>query len=636
MKFARRYIPSYGELTADDYAEMGLISGLEVHQQLLTEKKLFCRCPAGRYEKSYDAEILRHMRPTLSELGEYDPTALMEFKKKKEVVYQLQRDTVCTYDMDDAPPFELNREALEKSLTIALQFECNIVGEIHISRKQYLDGSIPAGFQRTMIVGTDGRLYYNGREIRVVQLALEEDACREAKEEGHYIYFRTDRLSTPLIEVVTAPEMNTPWDVAGVGQAIRELTRATGLVRRGAGSGRQDVNVSIKGGERCEIKGVQSIRYIPSLVHYEALRQKALLEIREMLKEKGLELEEFKAESRDVTETLKNTAFDAIREAVSRGGRAYAVKLPGFREILTYPTGPRANFGREISERVRVIACLDKLPNILYRDLVGIQIAGHQWRRIENLLKARDEDGIVVVWGDEKDARTAVGEIELRAREAFIGVPRETRQANSDGGTGFERMLPGPDRMYPDTDMPPIAVGDEDIEKARKKMVTPPHKRRERLEKQGLPVVFVKSLIAGGRAELAEKIFSRLTLSKNYVAYLLGGFMRHLKRKGYDTELIPDDELFELFEFASSGKILPAALPGVIETALREGASLREIAERKEFEPAPEREIDEVIGEIYSTAEKPISKDSDAVKKYYAGKIMEKLRYRVDGKMVLM
>jgi len=58
---------------------------LEVHQQLLTKEKLFCHCPAGIYNKSedYDAEVVRHMRPTLSELGEYDGTALMEFKTKK-------------------------------------------------------------------------------------------------------------------------------------------------------------------------------------------------------------------------------------------------------------------------------------------------------------------------------------------------------------------------------------------------------------------------------------------------------------------------------------------------------------------------------------------------------------------------
>ncbi|MCK5076394.1 MAG: Glu-tRNA(Gln) amidotransferase GatDE subunit E, partial [Calditrichia bacterium] len=132
----------FDEMTEKDYAELGLKAGLEIHQQLLTEKKLFCRCPAGHYNKEYDAEILRHMRPTLSELGEYDGTALMEFKTKKEIIYQINNKTVCTYEMDDTPPFEINQQALDIALEIALLMNYKMVGEIHIARKQYLDGSI--------------------------------------------------------------------------------------------------------------------------------------------------------------------------------------------------------------------------------------------------------------------------------------------------------------------------------------------------------------------------------------------------------------------------------------------------------------------------------------------------------------
>ena len=149
-------IKPFAEMTERDYAAVGFKSGLEIHQQLLTSKKLFCRCPAGRYSEEFNAEILRHMRPTLSELGEYDGTALMEFKTKKEIIYQIHRETVCTYEMDDTPPFELNGEALDIALGIGLLYGCSMVDEIHIARKQYLDGSIPTGFQRTTIVGVNG------------------------------------------------------------------------------------------------------------------------------------------------------------------------------------------------------------------------------------------------------------------------------------------------------------------------------------------------------------------------------------------------------------------------------------------------------------------------------------------------
>jgi len=134
---------------------IGFKSGLEVHQQLKTEKKLFCNCPAGVYvrDNDYDAELIRHMRPTLSELGEYDGTALMEFKTRKEIIYRINNKTTCTYEIDDTPPFPINKDALEKALEISLLSNLNIVGEVHVTRKQYLDGSIPGGFQRTAILG---------------------------------------------------------------------------------------------------------------------------------------------------------------------------------------------------------------------------------------------------------------------------------------------------------------------------------------------------------------------------------------------------------------------------------------------------------------------------------------------------
>ena len=199
--------------TDDYFRKLGFKCGLEIHQQLATEKKLFCRCRATMHRDKPSAMILRHMRPTLSELGEYDGTALMEFKTKKNVNYQLYDDTVCTYEMDDTPPFPLNQQALDIALEIGLLLNCSIVNEIHISRKQYLDGSIPTGFQRTGIIGVEGWIPYKNRKIGIIQLGLEEDACREISDLGHTIVFKTDRLSIPLVEVVTYPDMQTPNEV---------------------------------------------------------------------------------------------------------------------------------------------------------------------------------------------------------------------------------------------------------------------------------------------------------------------------------------------------------------------------------------------------------------------------------------
>ena len=244
------------EMTREDYAAIGLKSGIEVHQQVRTERKLFCRCPAGRYSDAYDTEILRHMRPTLSELGEYDGTALMEKKTRKNILYRIHPDTVCTYEFDDTPPFLIDETAIDIAIELALLLRLNRVNELHIARKQYLDGSIPTGFQRTTILGVDGWIPYGDRRIGIRQLGLEEDACREVSDIGHDRIYLTDRLGMPLIEVVTEPQMVTPQEVAEVGQIVRMLCRSTRKVRTGYGAARQDVNVSVTGGTRVEIKGV--------------------------------------------------------------------------------------------------------------------------------------------------------------------------------------------------------------------------------------------------------------------------------------------------------------------------------------------------------------------------------------------
>jgi len=305
------------ETTPEDYVVLGMKSGLEIHQQLATTKKLFCRCPVVRpYSEEFNAEILRHMRPTLSELGEYDGTALMEFKTKKEIIYQIHQDTICTYEMDDTPPFELNEQALDIALEVTMLLNCNLVSEVHIARKQYLDGSIPTGFQRTTILGVDGWIPFKGRRIGIIQLGLEEDACREVSDVGHLRTYRTDRLGIPLIETVTYPDMKTPQEVAEVGQILRYLARSTGKVHTGMGAARQDVNVSIEGGRRVEIKGVCRIPLIPLLVHNEAYRQAALLDIKRELARRGITPDSFKADTYDVSELVSGTQYYPLAKAL--------------------------------------------------------------------------------------------------------------------------------------------------------------------------------------------------------------------------------------------------------------------------------------------------------------------------------
>jgi len=502
--------PLYGSLEAGDYAALGLKSGLEIHQQLLTERKLFCRCPAGLYTTDHDVEILRHMRPTLSEMGEYDGTALMEFKTRKEIIYQLNDDSVCTYEMDDAPPFELNRQALDQATAIAMLLGCKIVGEIHITRKQYLDGSIPTGFQRTTIVGVDGVIPFRDREVRIRQLALEEDSCREVSDVGHVRTYRTDRLGMPLIETVTEPDMRTPEEVAAVGQILRRLVRVTDHVRTGSGAARQDVNVSVTGGTRIEIKGVSSLRAIPRLVHNEALRQRSLVGIQGELKRRGVSAESIRDHSVDVTPIVRGTGCQYVQQAVSNGATVMAVPLPGFTGLLGVATQPRTRFLKEFSDRIRVVACIDDLPNLVCSTEETPSFSSGEWEKIGKACAVASEVPVLVVWGSARDAQTAALEITLRAREACLGVPSETRQALEDGTNGFERILPGPDRMYPDTDLPPIPLDDARVEQIACELPETPWQRQERLQQLGVGVDLAERLSRHPVYEFYLRLVARL------------------------------------------------------------------------------------------------------------------------------
>lgn len=476
------------EATQSDYDRIGFMSGLEVHQQLNTEEKTFCHCPAGVYHKhdDFDAEVIRHMRPTLSELGEYDGTALMEFKTRKEIIYQLKNETTCTYEVDDTPPFPLNPKALEIALDISLLSKQNIVGEVHITRKQYLDGSIPTGFQRTAIIGVEGEIQLKHKKIRLIQLSLEEDSCREVSDYRHRRVYNTDRLGMPLIETVTYPEMVNPDEVKEACDYIRFLNRSTGKVRTGMGAGRQDLNVSCRGGSRVEIKGVAHTKWLPQLSHIEAFRQWSLLLLRDKLRKKIKEVDKYTITHKKLNFYDYGFSYQPLVEARDEKHKIVAVNLPKMAGALSHFTQPGKSFQNEIEERLAVIACLPQ-PNITTTESLEQVVTDEQWNKVKIALNAKDDDAQLLFWGPVADIKTALETIEERCIMALEGIPNETRKSFEDGSTIFERVLPGADRMYPDTDSAPIPLADAYIEERSKLVPEDIIKRYEQLQKWGVP-----------------------------------------------------------------------------------------------------------------------------------------------------
>ena len=241
-----------------DYKELGLKVGIEIHQQLNSKQKLFCRClnqMQGVREPDFLLERLH--RPVLGETGKFDDAMLLEFKKGKSVVYEGYYDSCCSYELDETPPFKLNEEAMAIALEIALLLKMDIIKELHICRKNYVDGSVPGGFQRTITFATNGKIDISDtKAIGIDAIYLEEDAARRIKEEGKSVYFRIDRLGIPLVEITTTPEIYDPEEAKIAAERIGMLLRSTNKVKTILGSIRQDLNISIAKGQRIEIKGV--------------------------------------------------------------------------------------------------------------------------------------------------------------------------------------------------------------------------------------------------------------------------------------------------------------------------------------------------------------------------------------------
>ena len=565
-----QFKPFY-EMTDADYAAVGFKSGLEIHQQLLTSKKLFCRCPAGQYSDQYDAEILRHMRPTLSELGEYDGTALMEFKTKKEIIYRIHRNTVCTYEMDDTPPFQINEEALDIALGIGMMYGCNVVDEMHIARKQYLDGSIPTGFQRTSIICLNGTIPYKGREVKVVQLSIEEDSCREMSDIGHQRVYLTDRLGMPLIETVTGPDMRTPQEVAEVAQLCRWMARSTGKVRTGMGAAREDVNVSVTGGTRIEIKGVPRIPHIPLLTYNEAMRQWNLLRLREELHRRGIKPDSFRAASENVTKLLRKTRYLPIEHSLEAGLTVNCVVLRGFHGLLRWKTQTDTFFSKELSDRIRVIACLTTLPNLIHSDNPSESLATAEWQSIKKALSATEDDTLVLVWGTKQDAETGVKEIIIRAKEATVGIPSETRQALRDGTNGFERILPGADRMYPDTDLPPKCITEERREKVRAMLPRDFWSRANNYRSLRVPDDLLRSLIVSRFATLFDILVREWNINPTLASEVLIQFPKRLAKERLDTRVLTEEIMKGVFQLYKEGKITKDGILYAMKETIKSG-----------------------------------------------------------------
>ncbi len=611
-----------------NYSGVGLKVGLEVHRQLDT-KKLFSPVPSELTDE-VDFTFERRLRPTMSELGEVDPAALEEFKKGKKYVYEGNYELSDLVYMDEEPPRGPDREALEISLQIAYLLNAKPVDEVHFMRKIVIDGSNVSGFQRTAIIATDGKVETPWGTVGIPTICLEEDACRIVERKYEKVIYRLDRLGVPLVEISTTPGIHHPEQAKVVAKSIGDRLRATRKVKRGLGTIRQDLNVSIEGGARVEIKGVQELDLIPIIIEREVERQLNLLKIRDELRERGVKPEDIEEEFHDVTSVFKDTKSKIIARTLKQGGKVFAVKLPKFRGLIGREIQPGRRLGTEMADRarkyVRGIFHVDELPNY--------GITEEEVDEVIERLNLEKLDAFVLVAAEGDMARKALSEVLQRAKEAISGVPEETRRALPDGNTQYMRPLPGKARMYPETDIPPILIPRDYRERIRVNLPELPHDRVERYVREyKIDRSLAETLVNDERDELFEELVKK-GVRPSIAASILVVVLKGLKKE-VPIENIMDEHIRDAFELYLNGKIAKEAFEEIFkELAKNPEKSAEQVAEEKGLTLLSEEEVERIINEVIQANIDVIKAKGMGAMGMIMGRAMAKLRGRADGKLV--
>ncbi len=601
--------------------------GLEVHQQLETTK-LFCSCPSELSE-STDVVFVRRLRSASGEERLVDPAAVFQAARGFSYRYQ-SGPSDCLVEGDEEPPGPINEEALDLALTMALLFSSRPVDELQVMRKIVVDGSNTSGFQRTALVAVGGSLEVGGKLHEILSICLEEDAARKVGARDAEVGYRLDRLGIPLVEIATGPTISSGAEAREVAQEIGALLRATRRVRRGLGTIREDLNVSTEGGRRVEVKGVQELRLIGEYAVREEARQKLLLRLRDDLHRKGARVVD---EPVDVAPALTAVGAGPVGSALKNGGAVLALCLPGFAGALGPQDSSDERLGRELADQARA----GGLGGVVHSDEGAAHgLSGDDVRRLREFLHLTEPDAYVLLADRSAErARRAAALVAHRAVAALEGVPGETRDPLPDGRTRYSRPLPGRDRLYPETDVPPVPITEERLARLRSRLPERPTVTLARLgEQHALGAELARQLVYGPGADRFDELVRRghpapavarlLTQEIPAVAVADGG-------PPFEPSL---EVLDELLDATAAGEFSKEGMPTVLAQLAGGAPTVTEAIRRTGLAPVGEDDLARVVDRVVREQIPLVRERGDAAFSPLMGDVMRELRGRRDGKEV--
>ena len=621
------------------YEEYGLKVGLEIHFQLNTGRKLFCKCPVGLTEDLNGVRVIRRLRPTQSELGQIDPAAYFEFKKGLVIEYIAPPEYTCLVELDEEPPHHIDKSSLDTVLRIANYMRSRIVDEIHVMRKIVVDGSNTTGFQRSAVIALGGEIYVDsiGKHIGIQSICLEEEAARLIERRGNKVIYGLDRLGIPLIEIATDPDISTPDEAVEVAKAIGRIVFATGMKRRGIGSVRQDINISVGGGTIVEVKGVQRLNQLRRVVEFEFRRHLGLLELAKILRDRGIKSSDFNnIKIIDLSSVFKSTKNKVIKKGLNEGGSVLGVRLPGFKGLLRRELVDGYWLGKDLAERVRFWT---GLKGIFHTDeLPGYGISKEELDNILKVSGSGEYDAVVFVVAKKRDAIEALNKVIERAREALNGVPYETRAAREDGSTFYMRPRPGMARMYPETDIPPIRITKDYLVRVLEHpIISPEETVKNIVEKYGIDLELAWRLYDSEEIPLFEKIMNAVkNINSIYVASFLTDRLPLLEDEGLDISNLDESLILEAFKAVDEGVTVKESIIEIIKYCIKNRCSVSDaIRELNLYKIRDTSEVERFIDELISSRSDIMSLPENIKRKRLIGIVMSKYRGKIDPKTVI-
>ena len=606
--------------------KLGFMCGIEVHQQLATGK-LHSRQPGDLYDVTMDTlpedwpRFSRKLRAARGEGGKIDIAARFETRRNRSFEY-VQSPNSGLIELDDQPPLTHDESALDIALTTSALLNAKPVSLLQTMRKTVVDGSNTSGFQRTTLISTGGTLETSSDPVGISVLCLEEDSARKldtyATDTGECVIYNLDRLGLPLIEIATDPDVKTPEHAKETSIALGRTLRQTRRVRRGLGSIRQDLNVSIACGDRIEIKGCQDLNWIPRIIKLEMARQlhfyrlantlRGQLSLPALPSDRRLDDASTEASVRDkvaqalplqltdVTEVFADCESKMVVNGLQKSYTMLALPLPGLAgkigtKQLDSEGSQLPRLGRELAGAAKLAGVKgvfhsDELP------AYGIEISNVE--SVRKALKLSDNDGFVLCLAPEWQAELALESVLLRARAAWHRIPQEVRNvvikkgAPDDGTTAPMRPLPGGARMYPETDIPAQTIDSQKWQSIIDNLPMTDSQRQTRMNQFDVS------------ADQKDQILAR-ELDDVFVEYQGG-----LPAKAWAAVLLENDEIDPrlsslVLSAKEAGEITREAINDVIAHFAGHIPEISDIiayAEQHGLKPADESELGDIIAAV--------------------------------------